>query len=303
VRFDLETGCLTGFKRSRTRQHCDLHGNTLPVALSFARIALARAPLPTMPRKRTPWAELGSVDAHHDGHCAHVRHRNEAGLLKQFRGPDRGDRRRAEADLEQMRAAAAVGNTREHGLEIMAAEARRIQLSAQFEAEVLAETQRQREAEAQEEALGFVSDEEPPDEPWLLDYPSPRAEEVGTTSPSQKAPLTQEEADVALQAFRPIKARPQDLQHILACRADPNKPVTATGDVSPFENIMCFAREHHVAEMRELLLQHGLRETDDDRARWVTRQSCDLYEQIRRRDAREDHRDYDPCGAAMEKNM
>ena len=83
-----------------------------------------------------------------------------------------------------------------------------------------------------------MSEEEPDDEPWLMDYPSPR-EEVAST-PSQKQPLTPHEADVELQAFRPIKARPEDLEHLLACRADPNKPITKPGGISPLQNVFTF---------------------------------------------------------------
>ncbi len=108
---------------------------------------------------------------------------------------------------------------------------------------------------------------------------------------------------MALQGFRPIKARPEDLKHILACRADPNKPLTVPGDLNPLRKVLCFAQERHVVEMRQLLLDHGADETDDDRKRWVTRQQADLYERIRIRESREDLRAYDPCGAAMERNI
>ena len=118
-----------------------------------------------------------------------------------------------------MRAAGAVGTTREQGLQHMAAEARRLQVSAGFEAEVRIAVQRQRADEEEEEKDAvYLSDEEPEDDPWLLEYSS--TEDLPATPPSQKAPLTREEADVALQAFRPIKARPEDLAHILPCRAD-----------------------------------------------------------------------------------
>ncbi len=106
-----------------------------------------------------------------------------------IRGPDRRHRQDAPKDLEDMRAAGAVGSTREKGLEIMAAEARRIQLSAYLAAEARAAQQRQREEElaAEEDAM---SEEEPDDEPWLMDYPSPR-EDVAST-PLEKLPLTPE---------------------------------------------------------------------------------------------------------------
>jgi hypothetical protein len=253
-----------------------------------------------MPRQQTALAELGRVAVHDDHYRAHAQYRNSAGANVNIYGPDRCDRRRAEADLAQMRAAGAISTTREQGLQIMAAEARRLQVSAGFEADVRAAVQRQRDEE-EEEAV-YVSDEEPEeDDPWMLEHPL--TEDLPATPPSQKAPLTPHEADVALQGFRPIKARPEDLKHILYCRADPNKPLTVPGDLNPLRKVLCFARERHVVEMRQLLLDHGADETDDDRKRWVTRQQADLYERIRIRESREDLRAYDPCGAAMERNI
>jgi len=256
-----------------------------------------------MPWEKTPLAELGHVEPHHGDYCAHLQFRNDKNIKVHLRGPDRIDRRRAEADLAQIRAAGAVGNTREEGLQIMAAEARRIQLSAQFEAEVHAAVQRQRAAEEEEAALDFVSDEEPEEEdPWLLEEHT-STQDIPATPPSQKAPLTREEADVALQAFRPIRARPEDLAHILSCRADPNRPLTVPGDINPLRKVLCFARGEHVAKMRELLLDHGADETDEDRKQWATCQKAWLYERIRIRESRIDPRDYDPCAATAERNM
>ena len=153
------------------------------VALS---LRLARAPLFNMPRTRTPLAELGSVGAHNGEYCAQVRFRDEGGLLKIVRGPDRRDRRRAETDLAQMRAAGAVGTTRDQGLQYMAAEARRLQVSAGFEAEVRAAVQRPRAAEEEEETAVYPSDEEPEDDPWLLEYSS--AEDPPATPPLPGVP-------------------------------------------------------------------------------------------------------------------
>ncbi len=147
-----------------------------------------------------------------------------------------------------------------------------------------------------------MSDAEPEeDDPWLLEDPS--NEDVAATPPSQRQPLTPHEADVALQGFRPINARPEVLEHILACRADPNKPLTVPGDISPLDKVLTFARAEHVEKMRQLLLDHSANETKEQQKRWVTRQQADLYESIRIRESREDIRDYDPCGAAMERNI
>ena len=245
--------------------------------------------------------ELGSVEEHNGDYRACFQFRNNAGL-KHIRGPGRRDRHRAEIDLEQIRLASTAGRTREEGLEIMAAEARRIQISAQFEAE--AEMQRQREAA--EAACGvpldFLSDDDDEDEPWLMDYPPPR-EENAPTPVSQQAPLTQEEANEALTKFRPIRSTPTALEHILACRADPNLPL-AEGDISPLRKVIAFASGRHVAKMRELLLEHGAEETKEDRERWRICEKAWLCENIRLREARDlDSHDYDPCGAAMERDM
>jgi len=253
-----------------------------------------------MAPKSKPLTELGGVDAVDGLFRADVRYRAASGQQVHIHGPRREQRRRAETDLDQMRAAGAIGTTREQGLQYMAAEARRLQVSASFEAEVRTAVQRQRAAEEEETAV-YPSDEEPEDDPWLLEYSS--TEDLPATPPSQKAPLTREEADVALQAFRPIKARPEDLAHILSCRADPNKPLTVPGDINPLRKVLCFARPEHVAEMRELLLDHRADETEDDRERWVTRQRADLRESIRIREAKEDWQAYDPCGAAMDTDI
>jgi hypothetical protein len=256
-----------------------------------------------MPPKHTPIAEMGNTVEAEGAFRARVKHRRDTGEQATILGPRREHRSRAEADLVQIRAAGAVGNTREQGLQIMAAEARRIQVSAQFEAEVRVAVQRQRSAEEPEVDPYDMSDMEPEDEPWLADYPSPRAADVSSPPPSQKQPLTPHEADVALQAFRPIKARPEDLEHILACRADPNKPLTVPGDISPMLKVLTFARAEHALKMRQLLLDYGTVESEEERKRWVTHQRAAIREAIRIRESRVVVRDYDPCGAAMERNM
>ena len=211
-----------------------------------------------------------------------------------IRGPDRRHRHRAQQDLEDMRAAGAVGSTREKGLEIMAAEARRIQLSAHFEAEARAAQRRQREEELAA-AEAAMSDEEPDDEPWLMDYPSPR-EDVAP-APAEKLPLTPERATEKLEEFSPSRACPADLEHLLQCRADPNRPVKE-GNISPLRNVIAFARsEVHLEKMRQLLLDYGANESDEDRARLVTTQQAFLFDAMHICEARDlDIRDYDPLG-------
>ena len=137
-----------------------------------------------MPPKCKPIAELGQVQCSGGTFRAHVQNRDAAGLRCEICGPRREQRRRAETDLDQMRAAGAVGSTREQGLQYMSAEARRPQVSASFEAEVRAAVQRQLAEEEEEDAV-YVSDEEPEeDDPWLLENPS--NEDLPATPPTQR---------------------------------------------------------------------------------------------------------------------
>ena len=56
--------------------------------------------------------------------------------------------------------------------------------------------------------------------------------------------------------------------------------------------------------MRELLLEYGAEETEEDRERWRVCEKAWLCENIRLHEARAlGSRDYDPCGAAMERDM
>ncbi len=251
-----------------------------------------------MPRTQTPFAEMGGVAEHNHGFCTHVCYRDEQGALNNIRGPERRHRHDARKDLEDMRAAGAVGSTREKGLEIMVAEARRIQLSAYLQAEARAAQQRQREEElaAEEDAM---SEMEPDDEPWLMDYPSPR-EDVAPT-PAEKLPLTPAQATEALETFHPVRSCPADLEHLLQCRADPNMPIKE-GNISPLLNVIAFARsEVHLEKMRQLLLDYGANESKEDRERLVTTQQAFLFDAMRIREARDlDIPDYDPSGSAME---
>ncbi len=251
-----------------------------------------------MPRTQRPFAEMGGVAEHNHGFCAHVCYCDGQGALNNIRGPDRRHRLQAQKALDDMRAAGAVGSTREKGLEIMVAEARRIQLSAYLQAEARAAQQRQREEEpaAEEDAM---SEMEPDDEPWLMDYPSPR-EDVDPT-PAEKVPLTPAQATEALETFHPVRSCPADPEHLLQCRADPNMPIKE-GNISPLCNVIAFARsEVHLEKMRQLLLDYGANESKEDRERLVTTQKAILFDAMRIREARDlDSPDYDPAGSAME---
>ena len=74
------------------------------------------------------------------------------------------------------------------------------------------------------------------------------------------------------------------------------------GNISPLRNVIAFARdEEHLEKMRQLLLDYGANESDDDRKRLVTTQKAFLFDAMRIREARDlDIPDYDPTGSAME---
>ena len=82
-------------------------------------------------------------------------------------------------------------------------------------------------------------------------------------------------------------------------RADPNAPVPE-GRVSPLQYVIGFAPEQHVVAMRDLLLQYGAIETEEDKERWQLRQYTDAHDYRYTRAFFEDDRHLSPVGAAME---
>ena len=110
------------------------------------------------------------------------------------------------------------------------------------------------------------------------------------------------EATAQLKKFRPIKRRPADLEHILSCRADPNFKLDKH-DITPLQNVMTFATETDIAAMRELLLKHGARESEEEAKRWVTSQKSALCERVRLSEYYEDQRDFNPWDATMERAL
>ena len=66
------------------------------------------------------------------------------------------------------------------------------------------------------------------------------------------------------------------------------------GDISPLRKVMSFAAERYVVDMRNLLLQHGAKESDKDRERWDSRQQADIAEKIRTNNYKNVDKDYNP---------
>ena len=64
---------------------------------------------------------------------------------------------------------------------------------------------------------------------------------------------------------------------------------------------MTFALEGTVADMRELLLQYGAQEGEEEKLRWLICQDAANLAHHRREAFYGDDRDLTPCGAAMER--
>ena len=89
-----------------------------------------------MPRNKAPVSDLGTIYAHGGEFRAHIKFRAADGKYKNIYGPSRATEDEAQKDLDQIRAAGGVGATREEGLKIMEAEARRIKISAEYQSEI-----------------------------------------------------------------------------------------------------------------------------------------------------------------------
>ena len=242
-----------------------------------------------MPRTKRPLAELGAVSADGRSFYAHIQYKNDEGVQKHIYGPHRDYKQDAQADLDQIRAAGQVGDTREEGLDIMCAEAQRLKISAFYEEEEIRAVEAEYAAQARR-GSPTLSDEEPAcDDSLLQDFENfniKESEEVASTPPSQKPPMTPDEATEALKKFRPSRSKPKDLKHLLEMRADPNVAVRGSATATSLMNVMTFGMAEHVHEMRDLLLAFGATESADDKARWRICQAANLAEQRRMQDAR-----------------
>ena len=139
-------------------------------------------------------------------------------------------------------------------------------------------------------------------DPWL-EYPEPVLPKDNGAS-TEKPELTPAAATEALRKFRPIRARPSDLEHLLESKADPNL-VPEPREITPLQNVLTFARAADVGKMREMLLHYGAKESEDEVKQWVTYQRAAENEPAFLQNARdvEDLKGYDPCGAALDTDL
>ena len=245
-----------------------------------------------MPRNKGPVTELGSIYIHRGEFRAHIHFRDDDGKQENIYGPSRGSENEAQKDLDQIRAAGGVGATREEGLKIMEAEARRIKISAEYQNEIQQTIERMASQEIIDESdyEDERSDNSVPE--WMQEYPSEEDSPEESSQPARPI-LTPLEATAELTKFRPIISKPSDLKYLLECHADPNMPLK-TGDVSPLRKVMSFAKESYVTQMRDLLLQHGANESDKDRERWDLRQRADIAEKVMKNNYKNIDKDYNP---------
>ena len=117
--------------------------------------------------------------------------------------------------------------------------------------------------------------------------------EEAETSQKEQEHLTPIEATAKLLTFRPVISKPSDLKYILDCKADPNMPIPSD-KITPLRNIMSFAPTNYVVRMRDLLLEYGANESEEEKERWVLRQLSDKAERIRMSNERDiiNERDY-----------
>jgi len=245
-----------------------------------------------MPFAKADLAKLGGTESHKGEFRAHLQFRNEKGTNINIYGPCRTTEDEAQKDLDQIRAAGSIGRNREEGLKIMEAEARRIKMSAEYQSQIQQTIERMASQEIIDESE-YEDERSDNSEPeWMKEYPS-EEDSPKESQQSTRTTLTPLEATAELTKFRPIISKPSDLKYLLECHADPNMPLK-TGDISPLRKVMSFAKERYVAQMRDLLLQHGANESDKDRERWDLRQRSDVAEKIMKDNYKNIDKDYNP---------
>ena len=108
--------------------------------------------------------------------------------------------------------------------------------------------------------------------------------------PVRPTPTTTLDATKQLALFRPPIHSMAALRSILEARADPNV-VIKPGDQSPLRKVIWSAPPWSCVEMRQLLLDHGAKESRDDTKRWQDRRAYDAIEPAYLRNFHKDDRE------------
>ena len=118
----------------------------------------------------------------------------------------------------------------------------------------------------------------------------------------RKKDLTALEAtEELLNTYRPIRESLDELRRLLDAKADPNAPPPADR-ISPLQHVMLFAPADKVDAMRALLLEHGAKESKDDKDSWEIRKDADHHELHATKTFYEDDRHLSPIAAALERS-
>ena len=173
---------------------------------------------------------------------AHMQRRGEGGRKENIRGPRRGDKRKAEEDLEELRAAAAEACPTS-AWNAMVAKARRLQHQAVFETRVAIRVAQSEEGQSSSlSSLNSIDREAfDADDDSQLDVDTQEyygddnelwqeIDEEGNLpasyQPPPRTPVPDPkdtiEATVLLSKFRPTRMSTEDLKKLLDARADPN---------------------------------------------------------------------------------
>ena len=170
----------------------------------------------------------------------------------------------------------------------MKAEATKIKMSAEYQREIQESLRRMSSKDIHNES-DYEDDDDASDHsepPYLKEHIVDDSPEEDETSPKEQLPLTPIDATAKLLTFRPVISQPSDLKYLLECRADPNMPIPS-GKITPLRNIMSFAPTNYVVRMRDLLLEYGANESEEEKERWVLRQLSDKAERIRMNNERD----------------
>ena len=77
------------------------------------------------------------------------------------------------------------------------------------------------------------------------------------------------QANRLMHAFMPTTGQPEELGHLLSCKADPNSPPTLA--MSPLYKVNVFALDADVDRMREILFMYGATESLEEKQRMAER--------------------------------
>ena len=229
-----------------------------------------------------------------DSYRAQLQRRVAGGRAEDICGPRRGEKRKAEEDLEALRAAAEQAGP-DAAWSAMADVSQCLQERARFEALVSLHLEQgvslsrgcsSALASSENQSLDMDDTQLSSVDEYYNDS-NELWQEIDDTGqlphwkPAPTVPVADSkdavEATALLSMFRPARGTVEDLKKLLLARADPN--ITLCGDVHPLIKVMTFAHQDRAAPMRDLLLQAGAVESNDAKEQWELRCRADANEQ------------------------